>query len=103
MGEKRIKKDLIPKGMYCYTRLNNGKIKACPYWKLRKNKPKQMNGYCSFLKKGDWQLTEERYKRNPYWINYKTGKKSKMKKGLPLSLLWDMIKECDINMEEIND
>ena len=97
MGQRRNKKDLIPKGMYCYTRLKNGKIKVCPYWKLRNNKPEQINGYCSFLKRGDWQLTKERYEKNPYWINCKTGKKTKMKKGFPLSFLWDMVKECGIN------
>ena len=58
----------IPKGGYCYDKKG-----ICPYWTLDPNHPEQDNGYCSFLKKGDWQ----------------TG-----------GYLWDQIKECEINDDE---
>lgn len=57
----------IPKGLYCYD--NNG---ICPYWSRRIDKPEQENGYCSFLKHGDWMVEG-------------------------ISLLWDQCKECDEN------
>jgi hypothetical protein len=66
------KENSIPKGIYCYD--ENG---VCPFWSIRKDQDKQNNGYCSYLKCGDWE-------------NRLT------------SLLWDQVKECGINddMEE---
>lgn len=58
----------IPKGIYCYD--NKG---ICPYWSRKNDKPEQENGFCSFLNKGDWELT--------------------------VGLLWDQCKECGINNE----
>jgi hypothetical protein len=70
---------IIPKGYYCYDWIetpchkNNyrGKVKNCPYWDLNKSKHSQDNGYCHFLKCGDWENTYT-------------------------SLLWDGVKECQI-------
>ena len=63
----------IPHGDYCYTIISENpfKTKACPHWNMRTDKPNQENGYCSFLKKGDWDSG--------------------------FSLLWDQGKECDVN------
>lgn len=61
----------IPQGIYCYD--GEG---LCPYWSIDKDKPFQDNGYCYFLKKGDWEL-----------------------KG---GLIWDQCKECNI-FTEINE
>ena len=61
-------KDKIPKGLYCYG--YNGIL--CPYWKINKNKPEQLNGYCEYLKIGDWMEDS-------------------------IGLLWDQVKECGIN------
>jgi len=58
----------IPKGVYCYD--ENG---VCPHWSMRADKPEQENGYCSHLKKGDWEFTKYH------------------------SLLWDQVKECGID------
>jgi hypothetical protein len=72
---------LIPKGMYCYSALHVDektgvlKIRLCPYWDLKKERPDQVNGYCHLLKKGDWDLSGG-------------------------GLLWDQVKECGINEEE---
>ena len=67
----------IPSGYYCYDRLGK-----CPYHEIIKNKPYQENGYCHFLKKGDWD----------FQFN---------------SLLWDSCKECNIfaaiNIYDMND
>lgn len=68
-------KEVIPEGLYCYERISENKIKLCPHWRINKDKPEQMNGYCSFLKKGDWEMGA-------------------------LSLLWDQCKECGINIGE---
>ena len=73
---------LIPRGMYCYTVVSfetNSKVGRlniipCPHWSRREDKPEQESGYCSYLKKGDWEP--------------------------PLGLLWDMCKECWVNVDE---
>lgn len=70
----------IPEGDYCYTLLaivRNGrgmKIKTCPYWELMLDKPEQDNGYCHYLKYGDWEHNG-------------------------LGLLWDQVKECGVNID----
>lgn len=75
---------VIPPGPYCYTQKGDPiildgipriPIQRCPYWSLREDKPRQENGYCAFLERGDWE-------------------------DGPLSLLWDQVKECGINSEE---
>ena len=73
---KNIDTTKIPFGSYCYDIkeiTDNGTIKTipCPFWELRKDKPEQENGYCHFLKSGDWESE---------W-----------------SLLWDGVKECGIH------
>lgn len=70
-----MKKDqlVIPDGIYCHG-MKNQKNYICPYWSKRKDKPEQENGYCSFLKEGDWE-----------------------DKGS--GLLWDQVKECNINID----
>lgn len=70
-------KSKIPAGHYCYEPIiiKNGKVKfrTCPYWSCNPLHELQENGYCSYLKKGDWEV--------------------------PLSHLWDKVKECGINMD----
>ena len=64
----------IPRGDYCYELDKKGKfIRNCPFWNLTDDKPEQNNGYCSFLKIGDWEHEG-------------------------LGFLWDQLKECNINM-----
>lgn len=79
-----IAKQNIPQNTpYCYsykkpTELNDWgapKTVHCPYWSLRKDKPSQMDGYCSYLELGDWE-----------------------EKGT--GLLWDQCKACGINWPE---
>lgn len=69
----------IPRGIYCY-KINSIDIskdglsikrKNCPYWEMRNDKPTQMNGYCDYLKCGDWE-------------------------GPGIGFLWDRVKECGI-------
>jgi hypothetical protein len=78
----------VPEGDYCYghtgrmieTDLPGGakakvpEARLCPYWKRRGDKPEQANGYCRLMKAGDW-----------------------MPQRLRTVLLWDQVKECDIN------
>jgi len=78
----------IPYGSYCYDK--NG---ICPYWSINSDFPEQYNGYCAFLEKGDWDLNRERE-----WIDVKTKIKLTADEiGLPMSLLWDQVKECGVN------
>lgn len=101
-----MKKDktLIPKGYYCYTYKDNQMHIPCPYWRKNLNKPEQANGYCKFIEKGDWDINAE----VPDMIEVEcrqsdgTYKKEMMpKENFPnRSLLWDMCKECHINMED---
>jgi len=60
-------KTLIPSGNYCYE-----KTHKCPFWDVIEEFPHQDNGYCHYLKSGDWQ-------------------------GEGIGLLWDMCKECGVN------
>ena len=64
--------DIIPEGMYCYSRDTDGSFIRCPYWELRGDQEEQNNGYCHFLEEGDWDVEG-------------------------LSLLWDSCKECGEN------
>lgn len=59
--------DKIPSGPYCYDK--NG---VCPYWSVNPDQPRQECGHCSYLGYGDWEVEG-------------------------LSLLWDQVKECEIN------
>ena len=95
-----MKKDKrkIPKGYYCY-RYKGKKIIPCSYWSIRKDKPEQENGYCAYLEKGDWDINKEKRWRTMRYINGKKvyGKWQTAEEiGIPMSLLWDMIKECNI-------
>ena len=78
-------KDIIPPGPYCYSKMEYcaGEdgiprlkiLDTCPYWGIDCGKPEGMNGYCAYLDIRDWD--EEN-----------------------ISLLWDKVKECDINIED---
>ena len=84
-------KTKVPEGDYCYghtgrmieTILPGGEIatvpeaKLCPYWRRRGDKPEQANGYCRLMMAGDW-----------------------MPQRLRTVLLWDQVKECNINHYE---
>lgn len=66
--EKHLEK-IIPKGLYCYN-----KDGVCPFWDRLDGIPKQENGYCHLLEKGDWESEGT-------------------------MLLWDQCKECEINLD----
>lgn len=90
MAEAQAK---VPEGLYCYGHTGDMKnvsvkggearvpqIKMCPYWKRRGDKPEQANGYCRLLQAGDW-----------------------MPRPHGTMLLWDQVKECDINPGDNDD
>lgn len=91
MKAPRKLKKKIPKGVYCYTYVK-GKYKPCPFHSYSRNHPEQGNGYCSLMKKGDWNLHEE-----AILTDLKTGEVID-KDDLPFStgLLWDQVKECGV-------
>lgn len=84
---------VIPKGYYCYDEKG-----VCPYWSIRKDKPEQMNGFCSFIKKGDWELgprahPEIRWTRGGKPMSEEVSRKLSETIG---GILWDQCKECGI-------
>ena len=91
---KLVDKSLIPIGLYCYD--ENG---ICPYWDTIEGMPYQESGYCHYLKKGDWDFNSEKSWKLTY-----PEKGSEMQSaneiGLPMSLLWDQCKMCDIGVDE---
>ena len=95
----------IPKGFYCYT-IKKGKYINCPYWSKRKGRAEQESGYCSYLGEGDYERNRD--KKIKYALIYYKGKKKIRDKpktaeeiGLPMSLLFDQVKECGINEDKI--
>lgn len=92
---------LVPEGDYCYSYVpeekNNSKhiprTINCPFWECREEQEEQEAGYCHLLQRGDWQNNDSKV-----YINCRTGKKQTANEiGLPLSLIWDQCKECNIN------
>lgn len=88
----RKKKKKIPVGDHCYTYKKGGIYKMCPFWGVSDKHHEQGNGYCSLMKKGDWNLHKE-----TTVTDLKTGK-IVPHEDIPfgLGLLWDQIKECGI-------
>jgi len=78
---------LIPEGNYC---------EDCPYLDKDLDRPKQMNGYCHYLEKGDWERSYEMEIREPDTGRIIT-KKEKDEIPFSFSLIWDGVKECSIN------
>ena len=73
----------IPVGVYCYKILSSKQdgsveVQKCPYWSRQPGHDLHESGYCSYLKRGDWQ------------------------EG-PMTFLWDQVKECEINMDRENE
>jgi hypothetical protein len=71
---------LIPHGDYCYTpeeapSAENGwvyKVRTCPFLQFLPDKPPQLDGWCDYLKAGDFEENGT-------------------------SLLFDSVKECGVN------
>ena len=96
-------KSLVPEGDYCYSydqsSLNSKNIIPrtipCPFWDSNDEYDEQESGYCHLLQRGDWENNESKV-----YVNCRTGKQQTANEiGLPLSLLWDQCKECNINPE----
>lgn len=72
MKKRAMKKWIPKKTCYCYNVDKYGNRKNCKWLRFNENKVHQDNGYCMFLKTGDW---------------FKEG----------TMLLWDGCKECGIS------
>ena len=106
----------IPFGKYCYENTDDGK---CPFWERKSDEyPEYEDGYCHYLHKSDWDLNEENANgniihdiscmNNPLTdqtieetfgadeVDERTGKIT----HFPSSLIWDQVKECNVNMRE---
>lgn len=72
--KRRAMKKWIPKStIYCYKYDSNKELfETCKWWVRNPNKPNQCNGYCRYLKQGDWEFEYA-------------------------SLLWDKCKECNVS------
>ena len=92
---------VIPHGHYCYDESG-----TCPYHGFDESLPEQENGTCKFLQTNDWEINGGDKESDiidikgnklvwPKEYDEKTGKLI----HFPQSLLWDLVKECDENME----
>lgn len=79
--------DEIPEGEYCYKIIDKVKnenggfkltTKTCPHWGYSQTAGEQEFGYCKHLNEGDWESTG-------------------------LSLLWDQVKMCSLNLGDSNE
>ena len=87
--QRKIARFLIPKGYYC---------DDCPFYFQDATKPEQENGYCSYLGKGDWDINAEYPVMLEIQRRQSDGsfRKEFVNKNelMPLSLLFDGVKEC---------
>ncbi len=76
--DSELDESKIPSGPYCYSRVVYTKegldIDLCPYWDHDPEKKRQEDGYCHFIKAGDWE---------DGW-----------------GLIWDCCKECNKNYSD---
>lgn len=99
--KKKLSTKVIPKGLYCHD--EEDMTIVCPYWSKKEKYDKHENGYCSYLKKGDYEINREPHVG--VWTSFKDGKEEKTwevkyDKKYPdnSSLIWDKVKECGMNM-----
>jgi hypothetical protein len=96
---KRLMEMVIPKGDYCYIIINAEdkeqiETRVCPFWDKDETKEEMDSGYCHLLGQGDCDLNSSKQ-----WVNTKTGEKNTAENmGMHLSLLWDQVKECYLNL-----
>lgn len=91
---------LIPRGVYC-----EGPNYRCPFLFRDSGREEQNNGYCSYLRAGDWNLNKL-YNQGEFTVQYidEFGHtEEKIIKGEDLdfgwSLLWDGCKECGVKFD----
>lgn len=46
--------NVIPDGLYCYSRDEQGNQINCPHWGKNPDKPVQQDGFCTLLDVADW-------------------------------------------------
>lgn len=98
------KKDtsVIPQGLYCYTYKEDGEYYLCPYYKDIEDSDGHSDAYCEFLEKSDIDIAVDSF-NSPDVIIRENGKeldKSEVPDFVFMGLLWDQVKECEINIEE---
>jgi len=86
------KESKIPKGIYCYDKKG-----ICPYWRTILSRPKQYDGWCDYLGKGDIELAKECILKSKRMKDGAIEIMHGNEAPFPVSLLWDQCKECGIN------
>ena len=86
-------KEVIPKGIYCYTRDQSGKRVYCPHFQITKIGGYDMP-YCAHLKQAGLSNTPDDDKLFYEHFNEDI---DKMMEAMPLDLLFDAVKECGEN------
>jgi len=103
--EINMEKDtsVVPKGDYCYD-FDGERQVNCPYWSIRSDMPKQMNGYCSLLERGDWEFDRKNHKvtaiENGKERVLSEEEKEELDDHFFAGILWDQVKECEINRDD---
>lgn len=110
----------IPHGYYCYTQ---GRNEPCPFWENKQGEyPHHEDGYCHYLGVSDWDLNEQGSNKKIVYVSDGMDKSligqtmeevfdgeeeidpiSGKKIHFTSSLLWDQVKECEVNMKEPDD
>ena len=88
-------KSVIPAGSYCYDEKG-----VCPYWKIVEGLPEQENGHCSYLNQNDYERNETTGQVK--WESQR-GSVYTDPHEIPISLLWDKCKECNVNDEILEE
>jgi len=89
-----VLESIIPVGFYCYD--DTG---ICPFWDLVEDADNQECGYCHLLETGDIDINSGRV-----LIDRETGETiTGDSMGIPIGLLWDQCKECNINIDLPDD
>jgi len=110
----------IPYGYYCY---ENNRNEPCPFWESKVGEyPHHEDGFCHYLGKSDWDLNEESTGQKIIFVHEDMDQSvvgqtmeevfgddeeidpvSGKKIHFTSSLIWDQVKECEINMDEPDD
>lgn len=84
---------IIPFGTNCYSVDNNSDRQPCPYWRLSNHGC----AYCDYIEAGSVFNDAEAYLLA---LKHYGNNEDALEEAAPLCFLWDMVKECGVNIEK---